>query len=94
MPYTKQLAYKDNVNNYKSSAWLFYILIALDQLLNAILGGYPDETISARCFREQRWQEKWIDRLFWLQRKDGKGHCEQCYEWEQERMDLPVEYRK
>lgn len=28
------------------------------------------------------------------QYSDGKRHCEQCYEYERERMDLPVEYRK
>ena len=26
------------------------ILIALDQLVNALLGGWPDETLSSRCW--------------------------------------------
>lgn len=74
--------------------WIFYIAIAVDQLLNAILGGYPDETLSARCWREKRWQRYVIDGLFFWQRSGGKGHCEQCYWYERERKDLPVEYRK
>lgn len=28
--------------------YLYNILIAIDQLCNAILGGYPDETMSSR----------------------------------------------
>ena len=27
------------------------VLIALDQFINAILGGWPDETLSSRCWR-------------------------------------------
>lgn len=26
-------------------------LIAVDQLLNTLLGGWPDETLSSRCYR-------------------------------------------
>lgn len=29
--------------------WIRNVLIAVDQLLNAMLGGDPDETISSRC---------------------------------------------
>jgi hypothetical protein len=29
--------------------WLLNILIAIDQLVNAVCGGDPDETISSRC---------------------------------------------
>jgi hypothetical protein len=28
--------------------YIWYILIAIDQLVNTILGGYPDETMSSR----------------------------------------------
>lgn len=31
--------------------WLLGILVAIDQLANAILGGSPDETISSRVGR-------------------------------------------
>jgi hypothetical protein len=72
------------------------VLIGLDQLANALYGGYPDETLSARSFREKRWSECIINLLFFWQ-TDGKGnrnHCEQCYEHEKARMDLAPEYRK
>ena len=31
--------------------YIFHNLIALDQLGNTLLGGYPDETISSRAYR-------------------------------------------
>jgi len=37
--------------------YLVRLLIALDQLANVILGGWPDETISSRCGR--RFQAHW-----------------------------------
>jgi hypothetical protein len=89
----------------ESMTYLFYLSIALDQLLNTVLGGFPDETISARCWREKRLSRYLIDALFFWQyvfeksmynNDPGvwKGHCEQCYEYEMKRMDLPEEYRK
>jgi hypothetical protein len=53
------------------------ILIAIDQLGNTLLGGWADETISARAWR-QRSKPVWgamrffIDMLFFWQ----DGHCE------------------
>ena len=29
-------------------------LIAFDQLINTLLGGWPDETLSSRCYRWAR----------------------------------------
>lgn len=29
-------------------------LIAVDQLINTLLGGWPDETLSSRCYRWAR----------------------------------------
>ncbi|MBL4875767.1 MAG: hypothetical protein JKY10_04645 [Cohaesibacteraceae bacterium] len=37
-------------------AYFLNILIALDQLLNTVLGGDPDETISSRCSKNRH---KW-----------------------------------
>ena len=75
--------------------YILQILIALDQLLNTMLCGWADETFSARCHREKRWLEYVIDLLFWWQvDKNGKWHCEQCYQHEMERRDMPEEYRK
>ena len=51
------------------------ILIAIDQLVNAVFFGYPDETLSARCWREQRWCRHLIDVLFfWQYDKFFGGH--------------------
>ncbi len=53
------------------------VLIAISRLLNAILGGNPSLTLSARAglnYRKGQWiQRRWlINRLFWLQ----QDHCE------------------
>lgn len=34
-----------------SRSWGHEVFCALDQVVNAVLGGYADETISARSFR-------------------------------------------
>ncbi len=44
--------------------------IALDQLANALSGGWPDETLSSRAYRWARdgvrhWPAKVINRLAW-----------------------------
>jgi len=53
------------------------VFIALSRLLNAILGGNPSLTLSARAglnFRNGQWRQRrlLINRLFWLQ----QDHCE------------------
>jgi hypothetical protein len=66
------------------------VLIAIDQLGNAVLfGGWADETISARAYRESWPSAKYIDILFFWE----DDHCMQSYISETERMQLPPEYR-
>ncbi len=66
-------------------------LIALDQLANAALfGGWADETISSRSYREFPRLAKLIDLLFWF----DKDHCYESYVSEQLRMQMPPELRK
>lgn len=72
----------------------YEVFVALDQLVNAVLGGYADETISARSWRLRAvrpysWLRPAIDRLFFWQ----PSHCEGAYESERMRSQLPVEYR-
>ena len=73
----------------------FQVLVAFDQLGNAILGGYADETMSSRAYRyaqdEQgkRWPMIIIDHLFFWQ----QDHCRRAYESELERAQLPPELR-
>lgn len=40
------------------------VLLGLDQFGNTLLGGYPDETISARAGRN-RGGSRLVDKLFW-----------------------------
>lgn len=64
------------------------VAIAIDQLLNTLLGGMADETLSARAHRTGSAWEPFIDVLFFWQ----MGHCSQSYISEKERKQLPTEY--
>ena len=70
------------------------LAIAVDQLLNALLFGHADETLSARTYRN-RWKShgwwlayKLINGLFFWQH----DHCQSSYNAEIERKHLPEEY--
>lgn len=70
------------------------ILIALDQLANALLAGWPDETLSSRSFRWEKdgvrsWPRCLIDHLFFWEEQ----HCFQSYQSEREGRQLPPELR-
>lgn len=65
------------------------IAIAFDQLLNTLLGGMSDETLSARAHRTGSAWEPVIDALFFWQ----VDHCADAYRSEKERKQLPQEYR-
>lgn len=70
------------------------ILIGIDQLLNALLAGWPDETLSSRAYRwdvdgVRKWPRRVIDRLFFWE----KQHCYQSYLSEREGRQLPPEFR-
>lgn len=71
----------------------FQILVAIDQLINTLFGGFADETISSvahrRRLRGKPMMASLIDWLFFWQ----KGHCQQAYESELERAHLPPEFR-
>lgn len=68
--------------------------IAADQLANALLGGYADETLSARAWREGQNGGAWgvvravIDAIFFWQ----MNHCKNAYLSEMARKQLPREY--
>lgn len=72
------------------------VLIALDQLFNALFGGFADETLSARAHRMRLKKHKWwgwaagaIDLLFFWQDE----HCKTAYESEITRAQMPNNYR-
>ena len=76
--------------------WLYVknILIAIDQLANAICRGAPDETLSSRAYRldkerGRKWPRVLIDTLLWF----DKDHCYQSYISEIERKQLPASMR-
>ena len=72
------------------------VLVALDQLVNALCGGWPDETISSRAWRLElagkgSWPRRVIDlaaRLF-----GDRDHCRESYESERLGRQLPPELR-
>lgn len=73
--------------------YLLNIAIAIDQLVNAIFNGEPDEMLSARAWRiriKNRWLRIAIDTLFFF----DKNHCQECYEIERKRHQLPEEYQQ
>lgn len=63
--------------------------IGIDQTVNALLGGLPDETISARVHRS-RWKrcERLINWLF-----NDPAHCQKAYESEVMLSHFPYDYR-
>ena len=71
--------------------WLS-LLIALDQLANALLWGYVDETLSSRAHRmagkKKRWRiaERLINWLFFWE----PGHCRLAYQAELAREHSPL----
>jgi hypothetical protein len=56
--------------------YLLNILIAIDQLINAVFGGDPDETISSRAGKRYPRLAAFINRLFFWQR----NHCQASIE--------------
>lgn len=72
------------------------ILIALDQLLNTLLGGYADETLSARAWRAEQSGKLFgkifrplIDAILFF----DPNHCYTSHLAEKERQQLPDHYR-
>lgn len=71
------------------------VAIAIDQLLNTLLGGWADETLSARMWRHRGlawWREaRWlVDKLFFRQ----PNHCYQSFVSELQRKQLPEDYEE
>ena len=82
----------------RTAQYLLNVLVAVDQLANALLAGWCDETLSSRAYRmDLKDQPMWggmaniIDILFFWER--NPGHCERAYEAEARRWQLPPEFR-
>jgi len=48
---------------------------ACSQLVNTLIGGHPNESLSGRAYRTQSPWANIIDRLFWFDHE----HCKQSY---------------
>ena len=72
------------------------LLIAVDQLVNAILGGYCDETLSSRSYRwdvngTRHWPRRIIDYI--ADKLGDTDHCHESFISEREGRQLPPEAR-
>lgn len=82
----------------KFYAW--QLLIALDQLANALLFGHADETLSARAYRVEQAGKPWgrvlrplIDAVFFvITLGRDKQHCRDSFDSERLRRHLPPIY--
>ena len=70
--------------------------IAFDQQVNTLLGGSPDETLSARAYRTEqqgkvfgRFFRPLIDTLFFF----DQNHCLSAWQSERNKQQLPGVYR-
>lgn len=72
--------------------YLTRVLIGLDQFGNTLMGGEPDETISARAGRNQkRWPWSW---LAWALNKIDRNHVEESMQSEREGRQQHPDYRR
>ncbi|MFV2030717.1 hypothetical protein [Neisseria sp. S1] len=80
--------------------YLRAVLIAIDQLANALLGGWADETLSSRIHRgavlaeqpKRRWliARRVVNGLFFWQ----ADHCAGAYQMERQRNHLPEIFQR
>ncbi len=75
--------------------YLLNLAIGIDQMANTLIGGAPDETLSARAHRMRAkgqrywgWTADAIDRFFFWQHQ----HCYHSFVAEQQRRQLPGAY--
>lgn len=89
--------------SFKPLQWAQQLFIAVDQLVNVLStpfqsSAWADETLSSRIYRGHR-DGKVLGRLLMppvdlLFRWQTKQHCYHAYLKEQERMNLPPEFRE
>lgn len=72
------------------------VLLGFDQFVNTICGGDPDETLSARAWRNKDKTQYWgvarivIDTIFFWQ----PDHCYRSYLWEKNHGHKSNQYDK
>lgn len=73
--------------------YILFVLIAIDQMVNALRGGYPDETLSSAAWRGEQ-DGKILGSFFrpiidWMFSGLESNHCCASYESESTRAQLP-----
>ena len=81
----------------KFKIWGYHVLIAIDQLFNALTGGGADETLSSRTYRnyskpqpKKRWRVLYavINSIFF-----DRNHCKTAYESELSGKQYPKDFK-
>lgn len=70
--------------------YLINILIAFDRMINAIINGDPDETLSSVAFRKNRDGTGWkftMPFINWL--FTNEDHCKHAYDYDRNRTLKP-----
>ena len=57
------------------SEWAWNVILAADQLLNAVFGGHHKETVSERAARQQLEGRRWACIACRLLDRLAKNHC-------------------
>jgi hypothetical protein len=75
--------------------YIYQVFIGVDQLVNTLLGGSADETMSSRCYRLNHIRayytlETCVNALFYV--FQGPDHCEHAYEKEILGRQLPTKF--
>lgn len=73
------------------------ILISIDQLLNSLAGGDPDETISSRIGKLKQNEKEMpivINALDWILENIDKNHCIEAIEIDEGSESIFVKFSK
>lgn len=69
---------------------LLRVLVAFDQFVNAILGGYEDETLSSRAAKAARRGTLWGCYLCKFLHLFDRNHCERVIEHDEGKPSPPL----
>ncbi len=82
----------------KIKIWGYHVVVAIDQLFNALIGGAADETLSSRTYRRailaEKPKKRWcvwyrvINAVFF-----DKNHCKKAYESEINRRQYTQDFQ-
>lgn len=91
----RSLRYKDHHGIMLVAAWVLNVLTSIDQLVNTIFGGDPDETISSRLGKLEikyggkiPWKRPLSAFLAWGLDKLDSDHCQTAIEDDEGRSQL------